>query len=86
MSKVFSEFKISYFVNTIVIVIVTWKYLNCDTFEEARSPAAITVWVVVSLFCFRITYTEVISKFGRVSCAGNISARKNWYIFSICIL
>ena len=37
-------------------------------------------------FRFRITYTVVVSKFGRISCAGTISARKNWYNFFICIL
>jgi len=40
-------------VNTIPIVIVTRDYLNCDTCEEARSPAAVTVWAVVSPFWFQ---------------------------------
>jgi len=76
LSKVFSEFKISYFANTIPIVIVTRKYLNCDKCEEVRSPAAVTVWVVVSLFCFRITYIAIVSKFGRISVLGIFRQRK----------
>jgi len=40
-------------VNTILIVTVARKYLNYDTCEEARSPAAVTVWLAVSLFSFQ---------------------------------